>query len=63
MNDEFAISYTIIDGSEGGLVETYYLTFEKHCTDISEMSFEEIVRLKDFLMGYINKKGGNNDSK
>lgn len=63
MNDEFQISYTVIDGSQNGSIENYCLNFENHCTDVNEMSLEEIIRLKDFLISYVSKKGGDNGSK
>lgn len=57
MNDEFVIDRTTIVGSEGNKLVKFYLEFNKHQDVIENMSFDEIVRLQEFLTDYIKKEG------
>ena len=59
MNDEFFITKTVDTGSEGSKVVKFQL-YARNCDgEINEISYEELVRLNQFLTEFLKKEEGN----
>lgn len=58
MNDEFFITKTVDTGSEGSKVVKFQL-YARNCDgEINEISYEELVRLNQFLTEFLKKRRG-----
>ena len=61
MNDDFFITKTVDTGSEGSKVGKFQL-YARNCDgEINEISYEELVRLNQFLTEFLKKEEGNHE--
>ena len=61
MNDEFFITKTVDTGSEGSKVVKFQLYARNGDGEINEISYEELVRLNQFLTEFLKKEEGNHE--
>ena len=61
MNDEFFITKTVDTGREGSKAMKFQLYARKCDGEINEISYEELVRLNQFLTEFLKKEEGNHE--
>lgn len=63
MNDEFGVSKVVVVGSNGSKDVGYNLFSTRLDVEMNGITYEEIIRLKDFLIDYVKQEEGSHEHK